>query len=463
MPTFSPDSLLAVRFHNARPGLELITIIDAALPVTPITVAVEAHERKPLPLLDEFVLRLVSAKVRTPEGIGGVLGLPAQMVSKAVADQLSADHLFYGGALPAAAPDQSSLRLTEKGQRAANELAVLRPQRADMAFIFDRLLRKVRPYDRQAVITKRIATETDLLLLPSAQQGEVQAGDLSVAELNLMLKDREDKREVLAIRRVSQVPAARYIPAKVLVYADEERTELQLGVVVDGELSHPHEIALLGHGGAQGLGITVEPAQPRPLLTPDLERARVPLAEVTRQRAEAAAQLQATPLSAAPQAQAEPEGEEIRAISVFEHPDLLDEALTRARRHILIISPWIKRAIITTDFLRKLEGRLRSKVAVAIAYGYSDDSSESDADAVRKLRNLADRYPQHFHFTRLKSTHAKVLLFDDVWITTSFNWLSFRGDRDRTYRSEEGTLVRSRRTADEQHQRYLAQIDVQRV
>jgi hypothetical protein len=35
-----------------------------------------------------------------------------------------------------------------------------------------------------------------------------------------------------------------------------------------------------------------------------------------------------------------------------------------------------------------------------------------------------------------------VLIFDDKWISTSFNWVSFKGDPDRTCRMDEGTLVR---------------------
>jgi phosphatidylserine/phosphatidylglycerophosphate/cardiolipin synthase-like enzyme len=183
---------------------------------------------------------------------------------------------------------------------------------------------------------------------------------------------------------------------------------------------------------------------------------------VTRQRADAVAQLQAAPLGAAPP-QETADHDEIRAISVFEHPDLLNDALTGAKRRILLISPWIKKAIITTDFLGKLEGRLRAKVAVDIAYGYSDETAESDPEAVRRLQNLAARYPEYFHLTRLKSTHAKVLLFDDVWITTSFNWLSFKGDRRMAFRSEEGTLVRGRSCADERYQRYRDQIEAERA
>ncbi|MFE7585809.1 phospholipase D-like domain-containing protein [Streptomyces gardneri] len=106
---------------------------------------------------------------------------------------------------------------------------------------------------------------------------------------------------------------------------------------------------------------------------------------------------------------------------MFEHPDILDEALTHAQNRILIISPWIKRAIITTEFLSKLENRLRSGVRVDIAYGYEENDTKSDPIAIRRLENLAARYPDKFVFSRLQSTHAKILLFDDVWVTTSFN------------------------------------------
>jgi hypothetical protein len=129
-----------------------------------------------------------------------------------------------------------------------------------------------------------------------------------------------------------------------------------------------------------------------------------------------------------------------------------------SRRHAAGSSsspPWIKRAIVNTSFLSKLETRLRRGVSVHIAYGYTPNDPKNDRDAVRKLENLASRYKEKFTFTRVKSTHAKVLVYDDVWITTSFNWLSFEGDRDRTYRMEEGTFVRGRETVDENYQHYL--------
>uniref|UniRef100_UPI003F497DE7 phospholipase D-like domain-containing protein n=1 Tax=Streptomyces chartreusis TaxID=1969 RepID=UPI003F497DE7 len=224
--------------------------------------------------------------------------------------------------------------------------------------------------------------------------------------------------------------------------------------------SDRHEIELIGLGGAKGLGINVEPESERPPLEPDLEKARIPLQEVTQKRAEqAAVQLNSpAPLPSDPKA-LEPQAEEIRAIGVFEHPELLDEALTSARKRILIISPWITGAIVTTAFIGRLERRLQRGVKVDIAYGYDDSENRTDPNAVRRLNNLAARYPEKLHVARLKSNHAKILFFDDAWVTTSFNWLSFKGDPDRTYRVEEGTLIRNRKKSDAYYTRYLGLID----
>ncbi|MFE7793752.1 hypothetical protein [Streptomyces sp. NPDC057460] len=68
-----------------------------------------------------------------------------------------------------------------------------------------------------------------------------------------------------------------------------------------------------------------------------------------------------------------------------------------------------------------------------IAYGYEDNDAKTDTAAVRKRTNLVARYGNKFTFARLKGTYAKVLVFYDSWVITSFNWFSFRGDPERTY------------------------------
>ncbi|MEV7928587.1 phospholipase D-like domain-containing protein [Kitasatospora sp. NPDC088779] len=466
MPTYSDNSLLHIRLHNDRQGLELVAIVDAGIPVALVTADILAQDRKPLPLLKEFVLHLVGENVDTEDAIAGILGLPQRMVNHTIAGQFSDDLLTYAAPRLGTGnqPPARRLRLTARGQQTARDMAAITPVRVDQPLVYDQLLGKAKPYDRHTIIPHRQAEEEGVLLLPAPRAGLVEASDIPVTDINALLRERgTTNREVLLVRKATQAKARRVMPAKLLVYADPERTDIQLGVVVDGELSHTHEIALLNHGGAKALGIQVEPAPERPALTPELERARIDLPQVTRLRAEqAAAQLDTEQLQGQSQAGLAIHRDQVRAISVFEHPELLDEALTRARQRILIISPWIKNAIITTDFLSKLEARLKRGTTVHIAYGYEENDTKTDPTAVRKLENLAHRYPAKLTVARLKATHAKILIFDDTWIATSFNWLSFRGDPDRTYRMEEGTLVSNKPAADDQYHRYIELIDQER-
>ncbi|MGW2276405.1 phospholipase D-like domain-containing protein [Streptomyces sp. NPDC001770] len=449
---------MALRFHNTRPGLELIQIADAALPVARITAEVLAQDSKDLPLMEEFVLRLVEHNVSSARGIAGLLGLPENMVERTIAVLFGSDDLKWARPTAADADRAPGLRLTDKGHLTAQKAAAVAPVRVNQPLVYDQMLWKVAPYDRRTTIPRGQAEEHDMIMLPVAQSGPVNDGAITAAEITALLRENgNNKREVLQVKSISQAPARRVLPVKLLVYADPDRTDVEVGIVVDGELSQAHELALIGHGGAKALGITVAPPPERPLLDPDLEKARVPLQEVTQHRAEQAAfQLGAqAPTPGPPAVQRRHQANEIRAIGVFEHPDVLYDALTNARRRILIISPWIKNAIITTDFLSNLERRVNQGVKVDIAYGYEENDTKTDSASVRKLTNLADRYRDKFSFTRLKSTHAKVLVYDDVWVTTSFNWLSFKGDPERTYRMEEGSLVRNRQIADTQYTRYL--------
>jgi hypothetical protein len=48
------------------------------------------------------------------------------------------------------------------------------------------------------------------------------------------------------------------------------------------------------------------------------------------------------------------------------------------------------------------------------------------------------------------NTHGKVLAYDRAFVApTSFNWLSFKGSRDRGYRDEQGILLRIAEKADQ--------------
>jgi len=132
---------------------------------------------------------------------------------------------------------------------------------------------------------------------------------------------------------------------------------------------------------------------------------------------------------------------------VLDHPPLLEDALTTAKHRVLIISPWIRAEVVDQQFLRRLEALLKNGIRVYIGYGIAEETKKDlpprDIAAVNNLRLLTQRY-QHLRLERLGNTHAKVLIKDaDFAAVTSFNWLSFKGDANKKFRDEQGTLLQT--------------------
>ncbi|MGI8407479.1 MAG: hypothetical protein ACR2L3_03115 [Actinomycetota bacterium] len=132
-------------------------------------------------------------------------------------------------------------------------------------------------------------------------------------------------------------------------------------------------------------------------------------------------------------------------VATFEHPGYLHAALREAKELLLIVSPWVKRAVVDEAFLKELENSLKSGTAVYIGWGM-EGLDEEDFDIDREVRVRFERlmkdHPATFFAKRLGNTHAKVLICDSSYIiVTSFNWLSFKEDPSRTFRDERGTWV----------------------
>lgn len=443
--------LLHRRFGDARPGMQLLAIEDAAVPVTIVQADVLAQERKPLPIMEEFVLRFVAAGIDNGPEVASMLGIALDQVLEAAAIQVSENNLSRRGG-------PGHLALTAQGTEVVRDLAATQPVLKQLPVVFDRLVWRLVDYSRSGLMTKKDAQEQGLQLLPAAQKARIGLADVTAEQFNNLLTAREGREksvEILRVRRVSP-NTHRYLPVKLLVYGDETRSELELAVCIDGEMRTDHGLALDGIDAVSRLGLSFGPSEPRPILDQDLENQRV--GQFATDHA-STPEISSTALPVSPLVQ-EPQ---VRSVSVFEHAELLAEALEGAKSRLLIISPWVRSAVVTTDFIAKLERRLRGGTEVTIAHGYGTDDSGSDAYALKRLENLAARYRDRFTLARLRNTHAKILIADGTWVSTSFNWLSFRGDSDRTYRMEEGTMVRIPEQVDEAYVRYRQLVDEQRL
>jgi hypothetical protein len=461
-----PDAMLEQRFRDLKPGLNLITIQDGAVPVTEVGTDVLAQERKALPLLDEFVLRLVSVNVTDHVEIAAFLGVSEDLVDKTLADQFAAGTIRYSSA-------SRLLGLTPAGKNVVTELAAIRPTEKQLSIVFDRLTWSVTSYPRHSLMKKGEAEGQGYIILPASRTTRISTEDITAPGVNALLQRTSflgSQVEVLRVKRVHPF-THRYFPAKLLIYSDGAGDEIQIAVVIEDSHSQGHDLAIASLGGAVALGIQVAPAMRAPDLGPEVDAIRLATdavgdslrPAVITEHPDSASSSSILADNDGAGLNLDPSEPVVRSVAVFEHRELLSEALQSASSRLLIVSPWIRSAVVDTNFLARLEQRLRAGVAVTIAHGYGDDDDGSDRDALRKLGNLQNRFSSMFNLARLKNTHAKILIFDQTWVATSFNWLSFRGDPSRTYRMEEGTMVRIPTLVDREYERYIELIKEQSV
>lgn len=421
--SYLTDQDVAERFRGARPGRELVAIEEAAIPVTVLRVLVSAQEEKPLPLLEEFVLRALYNGISEVREIAAFLGLATDQLDDALVAQVQAGNISYRS-------EREVAGLTSQGKLAAIDLMSISAVEQEIPATFDRSIWRIAEYRENDLITKKVASDQGLIVIPAMRTQHIEREDLRLMDLEHLVragKGRARRLQLLAILR-SRVTKHRYLPVKLALFSDGVNSEPEVLVIVDGEesFSHQHELEVVGGATALGMKIEIPDATDSP------------------------------PSSTSKQLDAALASEELAnftQIGVYEHPLRLRAALTSAQRRILIISPWIRRAVVNAQFVADLERRLKAGVDVQIGYGIGPNDEGSDGAAVAKLRELAQRHP-NLRFVRLPNTHAKILIYDDVYITSSFNWLSFRGDPNRTYRMEEGTLIEGAAQADRVHERY---------
>ena len=138
-----------------------------------------------------------------------------------------------------------------------------------------------------------------------------------------------------------------------------------------------------------------------------------------------------------------------------QHRDILWRALRTAKKRILIASDQLGPEVVDGRFLRTLEERMNCGVFVALVYRrLSKHIDIVKADPMAQLSDLQNRYSGQLQYVEAQN-HAKILMFDDVVVVSSFNFLSFEGYYEerrpairRKQRSEIGIMLWCRNTAE---------------
>lgn len=421
---------LFTRYGEARAGRRLVAVRPGALPITVVNTSVVAQERKSIPLLDEFVLRAIRLGQIQTNHIASLSGVGDSMVRSSAAGLAAGGHLIYGVV-------EGNLALTPLGEKTAVELATVEPIQRQFKVCFDRTLWKVADYDPRQLISKAQARDEGMQILPAFKSSKIGDKDVTVTNLNALIRAGNIGNADIDILRVTRLATNthRYLPVQILVYADPKSYEIEIAVLIDDDLSVDHEYPLISLDVVGKLGLKVSSGSHRVLLADELEVARK--ASSTAVKAE---NIVSNRLS------------HVGSVFGFEHNAWLERALTTTKRRLLLAAPSFDVEIMKHQVLPRIFSLLRAGVEVRLAFAESKERTESDDDLKATLARVVQKYSTTFSIAYDKTLSASSLVFDDAWIETGFGWLHELEPAPMSLRLYEGTVVQSRRYADQTYQ-----------
>ncbi|MDV7353474.1 hypothetical protein R4282_10705 [Rhodococcus oxybenzonivorans] len=466
------DQLLeqTIRRLGRQPGMKLLTYREVGLPFWELPLNCRLLARKPMPALTEFVLRSVDAGLSDPSQVWRFLGLPPRVVEAVMAEALSSGSL---AAVRKAESERLIYIVTERGRSTLRELAEIEPINRRIPLSFDGLLRRFEIVDPSLRWRPRDLKAHDVYELPAFPVDPPLVGPDSTNAIRPVLKDvsEHSQHDLLSVIGLDGKRTRFFKKALALVFQSVDAAdEISVRIAIDGRFSEEHTRAFSTANSQRRIGILGSLQSDREEIdrilgdslvgnladeeeVAILRRATEGIRDqlTTLQRNESVERHDGETVddrvealeSRLDEAESALNRMPVRMLEVHEHAPLLTEALEGAEARILIVSPWIRADVVNPQFIDAIEARLQAGVEVIIGYGIDDRklAKPRDVHAEKQLAGLAERYDA-FTFTRLGDTHAKILAVDSRFIVvTSFNWLSYRGDPNRPFRDERGTLV----------------------
>jgi hypothetical protein len=475
---------LEQNFGDIHPGLELVAVVPVGIPLHIYEVDLTLYEAKDYPLLNEHILRSLNLGLNSVNEISSFLGVELDYVADAVA------HEDANIGTVSIAPN-GRLKLTEFGRGKLDDLTISEARRQPQKLHVDLITGQVTFYrkfestvDRLNAALEELNGEEYVRRLEAQDRVIKNTSDFTVEQVDALLTNSNKLKkisvlEVLASKRVSKKPF--YALGQILVFADPSGERVMLNMTVDGERKVEHDRTLARPEIREILNIHVERAPDEIVPGQIFQNAFIttsqkaielvrkledlPEIEEVEQKSPWVGGSRPTPVTVARPSQLgpaifRPQPKPVR-LKVMDLPQYRREAIRFAKERLLIVSPWVKIGVVNDEFVQQLENAVLRGVMIDIALGYGDDLSDSHPDAVAKLVTIAEKHPSKMRLHKWRS-HEKVIIADQSFIESTFNWLSFQGANDRHYRRERGTLTVDRELADEVYVELLEEINEER-
>ncbi len=405
--------LLEKKFANVHNHLLLVGIENIAIPVTKVELEVLGQQIDSILPTTEFILRFVDLGINDVEALSNALGFDKLLIENLVILEEANGNLKLDYA-------SSTMKLTFQGRETLTTKLATTPKITTKSLLFDNSLWALAHWNLGDFQTKSSLdkAKVEYTTLSKSKKSRVSQTDFDITLVNRELA-RQSKKIKFEAHQLHRIVNRRngFKIAKIMIYYSEGVGSDFL-LIVDDERSIEHENYLKSLGGLQSLGFDFE-------------------------KVESGEKILAMQVADIPGEVIENSGDG-GSILPYEHAPWLEHALENSKKRLLIMSPWVNDRVVNRAFIEQIERLLSRNVQVVIAWGFGTDreseAKKSSSWSLRQLLRLSRRYDKNFRFIKMNESHAKVLISDDVYIATSFNWLSFMGDKRRKYRTEFGEM-----------------------
>lgn len=478
---------LAGQHANDFPGYLLVDQYEAGFPTYALQLQVLMQVKRPLPVLEEFILKAIDAgQTKVPE-IAGILGLEHPTVEMGLDELQRRDYVFFQ--IPKKGERVIPILITNKGRNALRELFMTEPEPGNYAVCMDALtglMYSWQPLRQPTDIRKLDLHEIPTLVpLPSVEQLDYLALKRLVSQSQKDTSPLMERRELVELISIEKSWTA-YRVMRVLQYIRPDDNAIQVQVYDRGERSMEHEAALLTMESQKRRPLRATMRKEMPPVDLDaldiiepqkIKAARQKAIEAPRLNAEILARQQALEQIKTQQSSelveerreaqhdVEKLSEEIarlqaqiqklenesggtEALQMHQHRPKLFEALQNARKQVIIISPWLRPDAVDYELRQAIGATLKRGVNVIIGYGFGDIDYREER-VVRDLKRVSKDKKGRLRLHRVGAVHSKVLICDDAFMVIgSYNFLSFGGDPNRGNRVEDGLLTRDKKAID---------------
>ena len=408
-------------------GYEMIKVSEVALPVTIWKTTMEIEYQRELKLAEETILSLVKLGVKSIGNLRAMMGVEEDViVESTIVNLLKTRKLTH----------IDGLEITNLGEQA------LSTQRATETMMLETELRHdtytdtcAWKFDGHEEKDKRWVYHNQHVLPapPALSAEELERRHRKVQTLlddfGLPGKSMETPQGPYRIMRVtphSDYQAWRLATIELWYHADEERWDWRVMLLGGEERSlsealkkmklEPNEYLPLEHRSARDV-------QMSPM--------KEPLKELV-PRSSAMAKI----------------------IQTEDHRQALFDAISDARRELIIVSPWLRAAAVDDELIARFDKALKRNQHLRLYIGYGiggkgltpqDLNHRSESSALERLTSLGKRYQGRVILKNISNTHQKLVITDsDRAMITSFNWLSFKLDPRFGVRRETGVMIENR-------------------